>query len=1184
MGYSVPIRLYFHELITRRNRLLILVVVFFVALFQSGCVAPGNMGVSATNLNFGGVPVGSSKSQIVTIMNSGGGPFTITNAAVSGKGFDITAPLLPLTLAVGQSAKFTMRFAPAAIGDTSGSVLITKTQISSPQLQSGSASTTPSITSQQETIAMTGAGVSVTPSITTQPASQTVTAAQTATFSVSSSGAAPLSYQWGKNGAAIPGATLATYTTPATATSDSGSQFTVVVSNSAGNVTSNTATLTVTAADVAPSITMQPANQTVTVGQTATFSVTASGTSPLNYQWRKNGTAINGATSTSYTTSAAAISDSGSAFTVAISNSKGGVTSNTATLTVNAAPIAITVTPNTAKVAAGSTQQFAGNVSGASNTAVTWTVSGGCAGAACGTISTNGLFVAPATVPSPAAVTVKATSVADPTKSASASVTIVAAVAVLLSISPTSASVPTVGTQLFSASVTGTSNTAMTWSVSGKGCSGSACGTISTSASSAVYSAPSVAPAPASVSVTATSLADPTKSASANVTVVPVVAVTVSPTSASVPTGTTQQFNASVTETLNTAVAWSVSGAGCSGVACGTINSSGLYTAPAVVPSPATVTVTATSVADPTKSSAVNLTVIGSVKNGPAQPLAITTTALPQAVTGQAYSATLQATGGTPPYTWSVASGQMPPGLKLASAGGQFAGTPTQAGAFTVSIQVVDTTGQVAQKSFSITIAVGSSSACGGPVSYCSRTDLNFQAHPSTIPNVGTLTGANTIVVPSDFNNPIVRITDVNTEGSAGRNDGFSIDSSAEVNFMNKNDDRFWVQDSGAAYDLFSWNGSTMQATRMYVSSFPSTNGIRLTSAHGLPTWSFTQPYISYTLANDGSNDAGIWATDFTSTNTPPSPIFGTELVNLTTCVPALAGKGIGWADNLSISGDDQTFATAISTGAQGSGVYVIVWNRTMGCRVLETDTGAVTGAYGGAPTGTIGISDRFFIHNARLAKSGDWVQITRQSCASGSCTGDSDDIYFWQLATLTVNAERLPSTDGSGGHHAMGYTHFVNDARTAAGPPLPSPTLEQIRSVTSVGSPTALTATYPACTPATGGQHQSWANDASGDTTPVFTSSETGGGFTPTCAWDNEILAWATDGSGTVWRFAHTFATGLAPGFSAANAIGAVSQSGKWFAWSTDWDGMLGNQDLITTACTITTNCRNDVFIVKLQ
>ena len=87
-----------------------------------------------------------------------------------------------------------------------------------------------------------------------------------------------------------------TYTTPATTASDSGAQFTVVISNVAGTTTSNAASLTV---NVPPSITTQPASQTVTAGQTATFSVTATGTTPLTYQWQKKSNAIRGATSSS---------------------------------------------------------------------------------------------------------------------------------------------------------------------------------------------------------------------------------------------------------------------------------------------------------------------------------------------------------------------------------------------------------------------------------------------------------------------------------------------------------------------------------------------------------------------------------------------------------------------------------------------------------------------------------------------------------------------------------------------------------------------------------------------------------------------------------------------------------------------------------------------------------------------
>jgi hypothetical protein len=184
--------------------------------------------------------------------------------------------------------------------------------------------------------------VNVPPSITTQPSNQTVNAAQTATFTVVASGTAPLSYQWQKAGANISGATSASYTTPATVFTDNGSQFAVVVSNLAGNITSHATTLTVNAL---PFITTQPSNQTVSAGQTATFAVAASGTAPLSYQWQKGGANISGATSASYTTPATAPADSGSHFDIVISNSLGNATSNTVTLTVNSsAPIVDVVT------------------------------------------------------------------------------------------------------------------------------------------------------------------------------------------------------------------------------------------------------------------------------------------------------------------------------------------------------------------------------------------------------------------------------------------------------------------------------------------------------------------------------------------------------------------------------------------------------------------------------------------------------------------------------------------------------------------------------------------------------------------------------------------------------------------------------------------------------------------------
>ena len=125
----------------------------------------------------------------------------------------------------------------------------------------------------------------VAPTIAAQPASQIVAVGQTATFSVTVGGNRALELSVAeKQRKDIGGATGASYTTPAAIAGDSGTKFDVIVSNSAGSVTSTMATLTVNAAAVAPTITTQPANQSVTVGQTVAFSVTATGTAPLTYQ------------------------------------------------------------------------------------------------------------------------------------------------------------------------------------------------------------------------------------------------------------------------------------------------------------------------------------------------------------------------------------------------------------------------------------------------------------------------------------------------------------------------------------------------------------------------------------------------------------------------------------------------------------------------------------------------------------------------------------------------------------------------------------------------------------------------------------------------------------------------------------------------------------------------------------
>ena len=191
-----------------------------------------------------------------------------------------------------------------------------------------------SVTSATATLAVTTVA-GTTPVISAQPVSLGVNAGDSATFSVTATGSGTLSYQWYLDSVAIVGATHSTYTVPSAATTDAGT-YDVVVSNTVGSVTSSAATLTVTVVNVGttPTITTQPVSLAVDLGASATFSVAATGTATLTYQWYKDGIALNGATGSTYTVAAATASDAGTYY-VTVTNGVGSVTSASALLTIN---------------------------------------------------------------------------------------------------------------------------------------------------------------------------------------------------------------------------------------------------------------------------------------------------------------------------------------------------------------------------------------------------------------------------------------------------------------------------------------------------------------------------------------------------------------------------------------------------------------------------------------------------------------------------------------------------------------------------------------------------------------------------------------------------------------------------------------------------------------------------------
>jgi hypothetical protein len=160
---------------------------------------------------------------------------------------------------------------------------------------------------------------------------KTVNVGATAKFTVKATGDSPLHHQWHKNGVDISGATKTTYTTPPATAGDNGAVFSDTVHNTVDSVTSHDATLTV---KTPPTITTQPVDKSVKLGATPKFTVTASGTTPFTYQWRKNSSDISGATKKTYTTPPVTQSDNGAVFSVVVTNSAGSATSDNATLTI----------------------------------------------------------------------------------------------------------------------------------------------------------------------------------------------------------------------------------------------------------------------------------------------------------------------------------------------------------------------------------------------------------------------------------------------------------------------------------------------------------------------------------------------------------------------------------------------------------------------------------------------------------------------------------------------------------------------------------------------------------------------------------------------------------------------------------------------------------------------------------
>jgi hypothetical protein len=416
------------------------------------------------------------------------------------------------------------------------------------------------------------------------------------------------------------------YTAPATGT---GTHTLTVSSLSDPSSTANSAltVLQVVAVGVNPSVV------TLDHGASQSFAAVVTGsTGDPSVTWSASGGAID-------PTTGAFVAPAAGAGPLTVTARSTGDPSKVATATVNLNGISVAATPVSVTMGQGAVQQFTAVVGGAVDHSVTYEVDGVVSGnAVLGTIDSSGRYTAPAATTGAHTLVVR--SVSDPTQFASCTITVNASIAV--AVSPSAITLDHGSAQTFTATVTGTTgDQTVSWS--------SSAGLID--ASTGAFVAPAAGTGP--ITITAQSNQDGSTLGTSTITLNPVV-VTLSPGIVTIMQGATTPFTASVAGAVNQAVTFQVDGIPGGNAVLGTMDASGVYTAPSTGTGPHTVT--ATSASDPSASTTSTVTV--------AQPIAVMVSpAHPSMDHGgsQVFSASVTGTTSDLSVTWSASAGSINP-------------------------------------------------------------------------------------------------------------------------------------------------------------------------------------------------------------------------------------------------------------------------------------------------------------------------------------------------------------------------------------------------------------------------------------------------------------------------------------------------------------------------------------------
>lgn len=445
------------------------------------------------------------------------------------------------------------------------------------------------------------------------------------------------------------------------------------------------------------------------------------------------------------------------------------------------------------------------------------------------------------------------------------------------------------------------------------------------------------------------------------------------------------------------------------------------------------------------------------------------------------------------------------------------------------------------------------------------RTDLEIVQLPGTYPNVGGLTGANTIVTDPDFGTTITRLTDGNS-GSGNYSSMQTADNPSGYTMWNCDDTLIISRNNGGIGFLFQWNPATLQGTQLTGANY---------QVSGPYCFSRVQPGVLYVVNGTVLNSVtyvlvdGVWTYQST-----------VEIVDFATILPA--GFTVSWHSELGVSQADSVFSVAFSEGAQDTGYYACLYKAGAGLRMINTQTLAVTGAWGTTGTATLQNTEftSFFLHGFTMTPNPNYTVL---SPVGGTST------FVWANQGLVLTQSGLT------GHHGLGYLHLYTGGPGGGqydGAPFSNPTSHSPIIPRQVGPP-GLPANQVPPQSYKGDQHSAFCPVNLNDKSLLFITNGPPQHNPMRACWEQEVRAIDVTGAvsgakGTVYRICHTYNSGLSLQYIVTNSQLGVSQTGNFVAFTSDWGGggtvgPLGSTSGAATG-TLGVDARGDVFIAALN